>query len=259
VLFCNTGGDPRAGIGGFATLAARRLAERGATSLRFDFAGLGDSPMRGADLRSHVFDTPREADLEAAVTLLSGISHQRIAVVGVCAGAYHALNLPARDARVSGAFAVSPVTLVWRTGDSLVFGRKDDGKATQAYLGALRDPATWRRLLNGGVDVPAIARTVGHRVTARLHGLAARLKGLSPLNDMKALAARGGSACLIMGLDDASLDEVEIYFGPRGAKLSRLPGMTVHIDPRIDHGLARGASRQIALNALMDWLDLTSD
>ena len=59
VLFCNTGGDPRAGGGGFASRAARRLAIHGVTSLRFDFAGIGDSPMPGDDVRSHVFETSR--------------------------------------------------------------------------------------------------------------------------------------------------------------------------------------------------------
>ena len=71
VLFCNTGGDPRAGSGGFASGTARRLARQGLTSLRFDFAGQGDSPMRGEELRSHVFETPREDDMDAAVEFLA--------------------------------------------------------------------------------------------------------------------------------------------------------------------------------------------
>jgi hypothetical protein len=177
-------------------------------------------------------------------------------VVGVCAGAYHALRLPSRDPRVSGVFAVSPVTLVWRAGDSLAFGRADDGKATRVYFSALRNPRTWRRLLAGAVDIAAIARTAAHRVKSRILGWSGRLRGQSPLAGLRAFARAGGRAHLLMGLDDRSVDEVETHLGWGGEALKRLPGITIEVDPNIDHGLARRDSREIALAALVGWLGL---
>ncbi|MBV9510329.1 MAG: hypothetical protein JO303_08630, partial [Caulobacteraceae bacterium] len=186
VLFCNTGGDPRPGIGGFATTGARRLALEGAASLRFDFAGLGDSPMSGPELRSHVYETPRGAELAAAIDLLEQEGFREICIVGVCAGAYHALRLAPHDARIARVFAISPVKLIWRKGDSLAFGRIDDGKATQTYLQAVRDPKTWTRLLKGGIDLGAVLRTLGLRLRGRLLGLISQAQGVSPLADMRA-------------------------------------------------------------------------
>lgn len=254
VIFCNTGGDPRSGIGGFATEASRVLARTGVTSLRFDFAGLGDSAMRGEGVRSHVYETSREADLTAAVDFLNALGYPQAAVVGVCSGAHHALRMAARDTRIGGVFAVSPVKLVWRKGDSLVFGKIDQGKPTARYLSALADRDTWARLARGQVDVPTIGRTLGGRLKARAASAVDRLRGRSPLKDMQAFSARGGRAMLLMGLGDVSIDEVETYFGPKGSHLERLPRMNVRIVPHLDHGLAVRESRRVALDALTEWV-----
>ncbi len=253
VLFCNTGGDPRAGIGRFAAQAARILAQNGIASLRFDFAGVGDSPMSAGRVRSHVYETSREADLQAAVNFLQAQDLDRIDLVGVCAGAYHALHAAMSDRRISGVFAISPAKLVWRTGDPLTAGRIDQGPATRLYMRRLRQLQTWSRFAAGQVDVGAASRNLSSRLARRMartfDGRAAALR-----NRMHALSARGGRACFLMGLDDASLDEVETYFGPKGARLAAIPGMSVRINPRLDHGLARSASRALALEALRDWL-----
>jgi len=254
VLFCNTGGDPRSGIGGFATQAARALAAQGVASLRFDFQGLGDSPATAELKANHVYETPREADLDAAVTLMAARGYRRIAVVGICAGAYHAVRYAVLDPRVCDVFAISPVKLVWREGDSLAFGRRDDGKSAASYKAALRDPQTWRRLLSGRIDVATIVRSTITRIKRRLQALGDRLHGASPLEGLKRLSARGGRVHFLMGLEDISLDEIETWFGPRGARLKGLAGMTIAVDPQLDHGLARRKSREIALSALLDWM-----
>ena len=254
VLFCNTGGDPRAGLGRFATLSARALARRGVASLRFDFAGLGDSPMTSGETRSHVYETPRAADLDAAVELMQAQGYRRLYVVGVCAGAYHALHGALRDSRITGALAISPAKLIWRPGDSLEPDRIDEGRATRVYFGRMGDPRTWLRLMQGGIDVPAVAHYIRLRLSAKWAAhrdrAAARLR-----REVAALSARGGRACLLMGTDDASLDEVETYFGAFGKRFAALAGMSVHITPGLDHGLARSTSRDLAFQTLTAWLD----
>jgi pimeloyl-ACP methyl ester carboxylesterase len=210
--------------------------------------------MPGGKVRSHVYETPRQADMAAAVDCLHAHGYERAAVVGVCSGAHHALRLSARDPRIAEVFAISPVKLVWRKGDSLVFGKADLGRATSSYLDSLAERRTWRRLVRGQLDVTGISRMFGGRVRARALGAIDRLSGRSPLKDMRALAARGGRALLLMGLGDVSLDEVETYFGPKGARLKRLPRMTVRVVPQLDHGLALRESRRIALDMLVDWM-----
>ncbi len=91
-------------------------------------------------------------------------------------------------------------------------------------------------------------------MTGRVLGMTAHLRGASPLMKMDAFSKRGGKSCFLLGLDDASLDEMETHFGARAARLRRLPGAEVHVAAEMDHGLARAASRQIALKTLLDWL-----
>jgi alpha-beta hydrolase superfamily lysophospholipase len=254
VIFCNSGGDPRSGIGGFATVTARRLAALGVSSLRFDFAGLGDSPMDGLEPRSHVYEVSRSADMAAAVGLLAARGANRIIVVGVCAGAHHAFESATADPRITGLVAISPVKLVWRKGDSLSFGRIDNGKATRSYLQAMIDFATWKKLLTGGVDVVAVARVLTHRARERVDGWLARRRPASPLSKMRRFLARGGRVLFLMGTDDGSIDQMATHFGPGASELAKAAGVIVRIEPSLDHGLARQGSRELALKALEDWL-----
>ena len=254
VIFCNTGGDPRSGIGGFATMAARHLAKQGVASLRFDFAGLGDSPSEGPEHRTHVYEVSRAADMASAVGLMAARGAQRIAVVGVCAGAFHAFESATADVRVTDLFAVSPVKLNWRPGDTLSPGRIDDGKSTQSYVRALTDSATWKRLVSGRIDLRAIVRTLALRLRERNDGWLARRRPTSPYSKLRRFSARGGRAVFLMGLDDGSPDQMAIHFGRGASGLKRLPGATIRLEPKLDHGLARLESRQIALTTLLGWL-----
>jgi pimeloyl-ACP methyl ester carboxylesterase len=254
LVFCSTGGDPRAGVGGFSTGTARLLAQRGVASLRFDYSGLGDSPMPGDDPRCHVFETPREAETDAAVSFLKARGYDDITLFGVCAGAYHALRAAWGNPEIDAVFAVSPVKLVWRSGDTLTFGRYKNGRPTSAYLKALADPVAWKQALETRVDLPAVLLTLMGRLRSRLTGWATRSGPASPLRQMEQFSRRGGRACFIMGVNDASLEELATYFGAKGTKLQRMPETDVQIIPQLDHGLACNVSRRLAADALQDWL-----
>jgi len=254
VIFCNTGGDPRSGIGGFATMAARHLANQGFSSLRFDFAGLGDSPNGGPESRTHVYEVSRAIDMDSAVELMAARGAKRIAVVGVCAGAFHAFESATADPRVTDLFAVSPVKLNWRPGDTLSPGRVDDGKSTQSYIQGLTDSATWKRLFSGRIDLVAVIRTVALRLQERAEGWLALRQPQSPFSKMRRFSSRGGRAMFLMGLDDGSSDQMAIHFGRGASRLTRMPGAAMLIKPTLDHGLARRDSRQVALATLTDWL-----
>jgi pimeloyl-ACP methyl ester carboxylesterase len=254
VLFCNTGGDPRAGSGGFATEAARRLASLGLASLRFDFAGSGDSPMGGDEIRSHVFETPREDDADAAVDFLAERGHNDIVVLGICSGAYHALRTAWRNPKVTGVFAISPIKIVWRPGDSVTFARDEYLYALKGYAKALFNREAWKLVIQNKVDIAGLILALANRLRSRVLGWISRSVGDSPLAKAKRFAQRGGRSCLIMGINDTSLEETATYFGAEGAELKRLQNVSIEIIPELDHGLARRASREIAMNRLIGWL-----
>ncbi|MDE2318291.1 MAG: hypothetical protein KGK02_01170 [Rhodospirillales bacterium] len=94
VLICNSGGNPRHGFARFGVECARSLAEAGIASLRFDFAGLGDSIhySDGTDLQTDPFTEDRTNDISEALDTLEALGFTRFALHGLCSGAYHALR-----------------------------------------------------------------------------------------------------------------------------------------------------------------------
>jgi alpha-beta hydrolase superfamily lysophospholipase len=249
VVFGNTGGDPRAGIGDFATLASRELAARGVTALRFDFAGLGESAAAAA-WRSHVYETPRAGDFRAAATLLEQRGCREVVLAGVCSGGHHALQAAMADPRYAGVFGINIARFVWRPGEPLA-GAASEAAPRYVRLGALRQPDTWKRLLRGDVDVGEV--------------LAGQARGLSQACDLRRktpqtralraglerLSARGARVRMIVGHQDPARHELETHFGWNGRWLARLRGVSVAIVPGLDHGLFFSGSRSLALRELL--------
>ncbi len=250
VIFCNTSAEPRAGVGRFAVEASRSLASHGVASLRFDFAGIGDSD--GPD-QTHVYSVSRQSDLSDAVTLLAAEGFPEVALASVCSGSFHTLRALAADPRVGGVFSVSG-KLVWREGESVRPDMRDEGRATQVYVSGLKDPQTWRRLLTGKIDVAAVLKTLWARLLGRLAAGLHQADGRALREGLAEAADRGARIHLLMGLDDASYDELQAHFGAGARKLLAMPGASIHVEPRLDHGLARAASRRIAIAELLNFM-----
>ncbi len=170
LIFLNTGADPMAGVGRFAVQAQRHLAAvLGATSLRFDFAGVGDSDV-SADVADdvvqapHVYETSRQAEVSSAKSVLQAQGCTRFVVVGISAGAYHAVREMIADQTLDGAFAISPLKLVWRSGDSLAIGDRRWGRASRAYFREALSVSAWLRLLRGEIAASPVIRTLALRL-----------------------------------------------------------------------------------------------
>ena len=251
VIFCSTSAEPRAGVGRFAVTTARALALCGIASLRFDFAGVGESD--GPEGR-HVYETSRAADFRETIDFVSGQGFEEITLVGVCSGAFHVLVALSDDPRVHAAFVVSP-KLVWRRGESLVPEKRDQGRATGVYIQGIKNPATWLRLLRGRVDVRAVLKTLTRRVVARWGAKLQDKAGKDLRERLRQTSARGARLHVLTGLDDATFDEIETYLGGDGKALTRLPGMSLWVEPDLDHGLARSTSRALAQAQLIAFLE----
>lgn len=109
VLICNAGGNPRHGFARFGVEFARTLAAEGIASLRFDFAGLGDSVHYegAADVQTDVFTVDRNDDVHEAVDALEALGFHNFALHGLCSGAYHAVRGVCSDARISLLLAIN--------------------------------------------------------------------------------------------------------------------------------------------------------
>ena len=113
--------NPRAGLGRFGVEFARRLAAIGITTLRFDFAGLGDSigPAGEENMRSDVFENERSGDVSAAIDALEQLGCRRFVVQGICSGAYHALHAAVAETRIEAILMANLPLFLWTKGDSI--------------------------------------------------------------------------------------------------------------------------------------------
>ena len=99
ILF-NAGVIHRVGPHRLNVRLARKLAEQGIPSIRFDLAGLGDSA-RPTGNRS--FEAQAVVDLRSAMdALTSAARSQRFALLGLCSGAAHGYATSFADDRVVG-------------------------------------------------------------------------------------------------------------------------------------------------------------
>ena len=108
VLFLNSGNDWHAGPGRSWVTLARTLAAGGLSSVRFDMSGLGDSPARG-DEQEHIVRAPAAFDdvIDAAAAA-SGGDARNVVLVGLCSGAYQALE-SGLVLRPAGVVAINPL------------------------------------------------------------------------------------------------------------------------------------------------------
>jgi len=112
---------------------ARRLADLGYASLRFDMGGIGDSDpgtRTGSETDCAV------AEIRAAMELLARRSGaERFVLVGLCSGADNAHPAALRDGRIAGLVMI----------DS--YGYRTAGWHLRHYLPRLLHPHHWRRFL----------------------------------------------------------------------------------------------------------------
>ncbi|HEY8573533.1 serine aminopeptidase domain-containing protein [Phenylobacterium sp.] len=255
-IFCNTGADPRAGIGGFAATAARELASDGLAVLRLDFAGLGESPSVDA-WRSHVFESSRTAELTHAVDLLRGLGCGRIAMTGVCSGAYHALEAALGDPRIGKIIAFNP-RLSWTPGARLI---PNEAEPPRARLSSLGRAEPWRRLLRGEIPLGIAARRLAAALSRRARSLIPARPSAEARQvraRIERFLARGGQLQALIGDHDEYWDEHEANFGPAARWLARRRGASVTLCPDLDHGLLLQSSRDRAHRALRDGLGLAA-
>jgi pimeloyl-ACP methyl ester carboxylesterase len=119
---------------------ARRLAQRGMVSLRFDMGGIGNSELgtrTGNEVDCAV------AEIRAAMDLVqerTGV--RRFVLVGLCAGADNAHPAALVDPRVAGMVMVD------------AYGYRTFGYHLRHYLPRLLKPRHWRRFLRRKIAAP---------------------------------------------------------------------------------------------------------
>ena len=267
ILFLNTGRNPHTGWRRMTVETARALAEAGVSSLRFDIAGVGESPPRADRPGNLLFSSASVVDVRAALDLVAARGYEDAAIVGVCSGAYLGLLSAVEDARVRLLFAVNMPRFAWGRRESIEAAVRFANRPAAHSVARLLRRDTLKRILGGQLD-PRPAALFKVRMRARRWGLKAALvlRQLSPAWDiyrsahgrLRALARRNVKIFLGYGETDGGFDELELLFGRDGRRLPGRSNISLDRIAGVDHNLTQDAAGPWLLNHVLRGLGIDS-
>ncbi|BAI76495.1 hydrolase of the alpha/beta superfamily (plasmid) [Azospirillum sp. B510] len=236
ILFLNSGATHHVGSGRATVVQARRLAARGYCSLRIDAAGIGDSPERPGLPDNLLYNREVVRDVRAALNWLESQGHQRVVVIGLCAGGTPALYAGLGDGRVVGQIVLNPGRFELGGGITVSeLMRTVAFRSTRDYLREALKPSRLRASLRKPARMTGLAK----RLTGRLVRKLLIRTGLTrhALRLFRRLSAEGRRVLVIYSSDDITLAEFYLHLGEGGRVLEGLPGIEVAYLDRSDHSL----------------------
>ncbi|WP_375270085.1 hydrolase 1, exosortase A system-associated [Sphingomonas sp.] len=230
LLIVSGGNEVRHGAHRGSATLAQTLAEGGTPVFRYDRRGVGDSDGQNRGF-AHAGDDLRAA---AAAFRHAAPHVTRLCGFGNCDAAT-LLALEGRSAGIARVLLANPWTI--EQADDL-----PPAAAIRAgYARQLRDPAEWRRLLSGGIDIGKAIRGALKiaRAPARPGTLATRVT--------QAIAGWGDDATVLLARDDNTARAF--------ADAARANAFRTHTIDTSSHSFARAADKQALADVVTRWLD----
>ncbi|HEY1935350.1 MAG TPA: alpha/beta hydrolase family protein [Acetobacteraceae bacterium] len=260
VLLVNTSANPRWGNARVSVDIARALASEGVPSLRMDAAGMGDAALPSGEL-GKPYSAALTEDIRHGVAVLAQRTQRPVVVLGVCSGAYHALQAACRDDSVAGLILVNLQRFAWREGDPSDIVRRSALRPTQFYVRNLLSAQAWYRLIRADFDVANLARVFAARMMRRgiaaLDPLLGHLPGGTRVGrvrrTMRMLSDRGVPILYVLGCNDPGVEELAEYFGRGGWRLQQQPNVTLSILRDADHTLGARSVRAALIEEIRVW------
>lgn len=254
ILLLNSGLVHRVGLNRLHVKIARQLATIGFVVLRFDFSGLGDSPVRTDVLpfrESAICETQEAMDFLQAH---SGVKH--FILMGICSGAILAFKTACSDPRVTGAILINAVGHLHGTNDELgAYLRKRSLLRHYwriAFFSSFR-PKNWRKALTGRVDYQRLWEIVKG---FRLRTLFAR-KSISTIDNSKELSSlidRGVHLLHIYSEGDEGLDYFQLIQNKRRQRGFADPPLPIEIIQGANHTFIPLWSQEQLLKIIQGWM-----
>jgi alpha-beta hydrolase superfamily lysophospholipase len=261
VILLNAGGSYHVGASRMYVPLARRWARRGYVVLRMDYSGLGDSGVRPGQRWDDIFPADAIAEIRAGIKLLENQYGVRdVSLAGLCAGAYHALHAAIAALPVSRVLMVNPI-YYWNDERALEDVQKAELiRDTGAYGNRTLSFSTWKRLLQGQVNVRFVFRTYSHRLYTVfgvvMRDLARRMRIHLSRDlgwELEEVAARGVRLIFVFAPGEPGLDLLNLQ---AGASLRRLgERCRVHVLESGDHVFSKSGPREVLADILSDELD----
>jgi pimeloyl-ACP methyl ester carboxylesterase len=256
----------RVGTGRIWVHLARRRAERGDIVVRVNMAGTGDSELRPGRDDMHMYDEDNASDVATVVAWMrANLPIDRCAVVGLCAGAYHALNAILLEAPIDTVYSVNQVIYQWVPGMSLDPTKADIGHLilTKNASRSATDIDQWKRLLRGEIDlVRHSAAMVQHAMDllGKAFGPLLRPLGLGRAEDisvakLRAATSRHTSLRLIFSSDDPGFARMNVRASHILPELQRTGRFSMDVMTNTDHTFTTRESQQRFFELLDGYLD----
>jgi predicted alpha/beta hydrolase len=253
VLLLNAGAQRRIGPSRLHVALARQWAARGTLVLRLDISGLGDSPPRPGAPDNVVYSPWAVDEAAAAVAWLRAEWPVRdCSVVGLCAGAYHALKLAVHGAPVQRIVAINPLTFFWHESMPLDAPMPAHHVASEMarYRANLFARERWLKLLKGQVDLDYLCALLWHRVLQLSKGPLRDLARLLRLplredlaGELRRIAQAGIALHFVFSRGDPGEDLLRTEAGAIVGRLRRTGALVIHHLEDADHTLTGAGAR----------------
>lgn len=245
VLFMNTGATSHQGAGRMWVAMARKFAAMGFASLRFDVAGVGDSPDRPDQVDPVEQVSGSLVDVRAALDLLEARGHPRAILAGFCRGSQLACLTAFADRRVCGQVLIGPPVYFWDEPPLHGYPRSAGN-----YVQLVKNPETWAGVLRGEIRPWQLVRGAGRMARRWVDQVQQKRKAMATAARIRQLAGRGVETFMIVGDRDDFLPGVEEYFFSRIDRFPRLLSVRTAILPETDHLYLTKRDRELLIGTI---------
>jgi pimeloyl-ACP methyl ester carboxylesterase len=238
VILHNIGANSHIGSNRMYVGMARRWAALGFRVLRFDSAGLGDSPANAHVAENRVYSQNAIVDSRRAMDFLARArGARRFVLMGLCSGAYVSFHAGVADPRIAGIVLMNILLFHWKEGDPIDIRKRDTVKSTRFYARALLEREPWVRLLRGDVHLSAIAQGLLQKGWERARfRIVQMLAGESDVaRGFRTLMQREVEVLLVFAAEDGGRDLIDEHLGTDGERFRHERGFRMEVIDGTDH------------------------
>ncbi len=246
VVFVVGGPQYRIGSHRLHVALARKLAENGIASLRFDYRGVGDSEGR------HPGFEAIEPDIAVAVDAMAAAGAEHVVLFGLCDAVPPICAYAALDSRIRAIVILNPWVREAASHETVMLRRYYAQRLLQADF--------WRNLIRGRAHLRDFAQTAARALRRRMSGKATAPAALAEnrLLDriLSGLTGFEGAVLLIMSGRDLTAEEFQQEAGPNAhwQAIAARPGFA-RLDVAVAyHTFSEGQTTAQLAQVLADWL-----
>jgi hypothetical protein len=254
VILLNSGIIHRVGPNRLYVSLARRLAQAGFVTLRYDHSGIGDSVIRRDNVpfeRSSVLETQ-----EAMAYLASTRGAEGFLLAGICTGAVVAYHTARADRRVLGAVLINGQGFIPES-EEAIHAYLASRRRRHYYLGrALYNMDSWRKLATGRVGYGDILSALGFRREGRRQTKdVSNTKAGEVASGIRSLADGGTQMLFLYSAGDPGIEELDVILEGNVEGLAGHEAVKYHVVEKADHMFTALQSQEEFLRRIQDWIE----